>query len=297
MFDMNEIDSSVATLDSDLLRSFIAVARHGSVTHAARSLHRTQSAVSVQIKQLETRLQSALFAREARGVSLTDAGERLLQSAEPIVRQLDRVAADFARAPVTGAVRVGIPDEYGATVLPDLLAAFAQRHPQVQVSVRCGFSVEFDQLVKKEQLDLAVTTSDRSGDAENARVLMEEETLWVCRKGFPFAEDRSVPLALFERSCWWRDVAIAGLQKNERPFRVAYSSDSVAGVKAAIASGLAVGMLARSSVDSGMQVLRPRDGFPPLPVSYLLLLKGSGTATPAVEAMAEAIATAFDARL
>lgn len=294
---MNENDISSSALDSDLLRSFIAVARHGSVTHAARSLHRTQSAVSVQIKQLETRLHSSLFAREARGVSLTAAGERLLQSAEPIVRQLDQVAADFARAPVSGSVRVGIPDEYGASVLPDLLAAFAQRHPQVQVSVRCGFSVEFDQLVKKQQLDLAVTTSDHAAGAENASVLMEEETLWVCRKGFSFTAEQPVPLALFERSCWWRDVAIAGLKSIERPFRIAYSSDSVAGVKAAISSGLAVGMLARSSVDSGMQILKPRDGFPALPVSYLLLLRGVGSTSPAVDAMSDAIATAFDARV
>lgn len=294
---MNENDISVGTLDSDLLRSFLAVARHGSVTHAARSLHRTQSAVSVQIKQLETRLQSALFAREARGVSLTAAGERLLQSAEPIVRQLDQVAADFARAPVSGSVRVGIPDEYGESVLPDLLAAFAQRHPLVQVSVRCGFSVEFDQLVKKGQLDLAVTTSDHAGGTENARVLMEEETLWVCRKGFPFMSEQPVPLALFERSCWWRDVAIASLKSIERPFRIAYSSDSVAGVKAAVSSGLAVGMLARSSIDPAMQMLKPRDGFPTLPVSYLLLLKGEGPASPAVSVMSDAIASAFDARL
>ncbi len=294
---MKENDALAGALDSDLLRSFIAVARHGSVTHAARSLHRTQSAVSVQIKQLETRLQSSLFAREARGVSLTEAGERLLQSAEPIVRQLDQVAADFARAPVSGSVRVGIPDEYGATVLPDLLASFAQRHPQVQVSVRCGFSVEFDELVKKGQLDLAVTTSDHINAVENAQVLMEEETLWVCRKGFPFSDEQPVSLALFERSCWWRDVAVASLQSIERPYRLAYSSDSVAGVKAAVSSGLAVGMLARSSLESGMQVLKPRDGFPALPISYLLLLKGAGTSSPAVEAMAEAIVSAFDARL
>ncbi len=290
---MNKNDRSIATLDSELLRSFIVVARHGNVTRAARALHKTQSAVSVQIKQLEERLRVALFAREARGVSLTEAGETLLQSAEPIVRQLDQVAASFAQTPVTGVVRVGIPDEYGTSILPEVLAAFAARHPQVQVSVRCGFSVDFDAMVDRGELDLAVTTSNHLPAADKAKVLLEEETLWVCRKGFPFSSGQTVPLALFERSCWWRDVAVAALQSAGQPYRIAYSSDSVAGVKAAIASGLAAGMIARSTLEPGMQILRPGEGFPELPVSHLLLLRGKATETPAIGAMADAIVSAF----
>ena len=290
---MNKNDQSVATLDSDLLRSFIVVARHGSVTHAARALHKTQSAVSVQIKQLEERLQVALFAREARGVSLTEAGETLLQSAESIVHQLDQVAAAFAQTPVTGLVRVGIPDEYGSSILPEVLAAFAARHPQVQVSVRCGLSVDFDELVERGELDLAVTTSDHLPAHGASRVLLEEETLWVCRKAFPLVSGQAVPLALFERSCWWRDAAVAALRSARQPFRVAYSSDSVAGVKAAVSSGLAAAMIARSTLEPGMRILGPEDGFPGLPVSYLLLLCGEGIERPAVAAMSEAIVSAF----
>lgn len=290
---MNENDQSMATLDSDLLRSFIVVARHGNVTRAARALHKTQSAVSVQIRQLEERLRVALFAREARGVTLTEAGETLLQSAEPIVRQLDQVAAAFAQTPVTGVVRVGIPDEYGSSILPEVLAAFAARHPQVQVSVRCGLSVDFDELVEQGELDLAVTTSDHPPAKGAARVLLAEETFWVCRKTFPLVAGQAVPLALFERSCWWRDAAVAALRGAEQPFRVAYSSDSVAGVKAAIASGLAAGMIARSTLEPGMRILKPEEGFPELPVSYLLLLQGGSGDKPAVAAMSEAIVSAF----
>ena len=291
--DMKKNDELSTLLDSDLLRSFIVVARHGNVTHAARALHKTQSAVSVQIRQLEERLKVALFTREARGVKLTEAGETLLQSAEPIVRQLDQVAASFARAPVTGVVRVGIPDEYGASILPDVLAAFATRHPQVQVSVRCGFSVDFSSMVENEQLDLAVYTSDQSADGGGTKSLMEEETVWACRKGFPLSIGQPVPLALFERSCWWRDVAVSALQESGRMFRIAYSSDSVAGVKAAVSSGLAVGMLARSSLEPGMQILKPDDGFPTLPVSHLLLLRRVGCDASAVDAMSDAIVSAF----
>jgi hypothetical protein len=66
--------NSSILLDSDLLRTFLAVARHGNVTRGAETLNRTQSAVSIQIKRLEERLAVPLFRREARGVSLTEAG-------------------------------------------------------------------------------------------------------------------------------------------------------------------------------------------------------------------------------
>lgn len=292
---MNKNDHSFARLDSELLRSFLVVARHGNVTRAARALHKTQSAVSVQIRQLEERLKVALFARQARGVTLTEAGETLLQSTEPILRQLDQVAAAFAQAPVTGVVRVGIPDEYGTSILPDVLAAFAARHPQVQVSVRCGFSVDFPDMVETGQLDLAVTTSDHAPGTGGAKVLLEEETLWVGRKGFQPLSGQPLPLALFERSCWWRDIAVSLMQSAGQPYRIAYSSDSVAGVKAAISSGLAAGMIARSTLEPGMQILKPEAGFPKLPVSHLLLLRGGVTDDPAVEAMSDAIVSAFEA--
>ena len=76
-------------LDSDLIRSFLAVADTGSVTHAAARLFRTQSAVSLQIKRLEENLGQPLFLRQARGVELTPRGEQLLPYARRVVETLD----------------------------------------------------------------------------------------------------------------------------------------------------------------------------------------------------------------
>ena len=107
------------TLDSDLLRTFLTVARYGNVTRAAGALHRTQSAVSVQIKRLEGSLKTKLFRREARGMSLTHAGERLHTAAERVVNDLDQTVQMFRSDLIGGVVRVGIPDEYGLGVLTD----------------------------------------------------------------------------------------------------------------------------------------------------------------------------------
>lgn len=292
---MNEIDRSFPALDSDLLRTFVAVARHGNVTRAAASLHRTQSAVSVQIRRLEELLGTALFVREPRGVSLTGSGESLHSAAIGIIDMLDRTARGFAREPLRGQVRIGIPDDYGASVLPRILAGFNARHPAVEVEVRCGFSPGFPAAVERGELDLAVFASDRA--VPDGSLLAEEETVWVASRQLRPADDDPVRLALFDRACWWRDAAMAALRSAGRPFRIVCSSESVAGVKAAVQAGLAVGVLARSTVEPAMRILGDRDGFPPLPRSHLVLLEAGCVESPAVEAMAAIIRSDFQAGL
>ncbi len=288
---MNENDGTVTPLDSDLLRTFLAVVRHRNVTHAAEALHRTQSALSVQIKRLEELLGTRLFRREARGVSLTEAGERLQQAADRIVRDLDQTASTFKRDPIGGIVSVGIPDDYGSGVLPGILSEFAAQHPSVEVYVRCEFSTEFHNAVERGDLDLAVCAQECL--PIGTTTLFEEQTVWASARGFHISGDQPVPLALFDRSCWWRDAAIDALQQAGRPYRIAYSSESVSGVKAALSAGLAVGVLSRSTVDSSMRVLGNQDGFPTLPRTGLSLLEHSKSRSAAVSAMADAIRRGF----
>ncbi|MFQ5784795.1 MAG: LysR substrate-binding domain-containing protein [Alphaproteobacteria bacterium] len=288
---MNIGDDKISPLNSDLLRTFLAVARRRNVTHAAATLHRTQSAVSVQIKRLEKRLGTRLFRREARGVSLTESGERLRQAAERIVRELDRTALEFARDPIGGIVSVGIPDDYGSDVLAGILGEFAAQHPSVDVSVRCEFGTEFPAAVERGALDLAVCALESS--PAGARTLFEEPTVWACARSFRINRDQPVPLALFDRSCWWRDAAVEALRKAGRPYRIAYSSESMSGIRAALAAGLAVGVLSRSTIAPAMRVLGEHDEFPTLPRTRLSLLAHAKTPSPAVSAMADAIRRGF----
>jgi len=288
---MNENDAYVSPLDSDLLRTFLAVVRHRNVTHAAEAIHRTQSAVSVQIKRLEQRLGTTLFVREARGVSLTEAGERLQQSAGRIIRDIDQVAAAFKSDPMGGILRVGIPDDYGSDILPGVLSEFAARHPAVEVYVQCEFGADLRGAVEQGDLDLAVYTQE--SPRVDATTFFEEETVWVSAQGFHMDRDQPVPLALFDRSCWWRDMAIDALEQAGRAYRIAYSSESVAGVKAAVAAGLAIGVLSRSTVEKSLRVLGRNDGFPNLPRTGLSLLQHSKTPSVPVSAMADAIRRGF----
>lgn len=282
--------NSSAMLDTDLLRTFLAVARHGNVTRGAEALNRTQSAVSIQIKRLEQRLAVLLFRREPRGVSLTEAGERLRLAAERIVGDLDQTLRTFRADPIGGLVRIGIPDEYGSDVLPTILANFTERFPAVEVFVQCGLSESFPDIVKRGELDLAVFAD--AGSPQSSGELIQDPMTWVASRPYQRRSDEPVPLALFDRSCSWRDMTIAALEDAGQPYRIVFSSESVSGIKAAIATGLAVGVLARSTVESSMDMLTRKHGFPPLPESVLRLVRGR-VSSPAIDAMAAAVEGGF----
>ena len=128
-------------LDSDLLRTFLAVAETGNFTRAAEAVGRTQSAISMQIKRLEEMVGETLFERGPRGVTLSRRGGDLLGSARRVVALLDETASSMRAVQLDGPVRIGLPEEYGQPILSRALGAFAKRHSQVEVTVRFGYSV------------------------------------------------------------------------------------------------------------------------------------------------------------
>lgn len=198
--------------------------------------------------------------------------------------------AELFSHPLTGRVGVGVPDDYGTSILERVLASFAARHPGVEVAVRCGFSVGFPGAIRRGELDLAIHTAEVGDAVPPVRM---EKTVWAAHPGIRIAPDEPVPLVLFDRACWWRQVALDALAQTGRPYRVAYSSESAAGVKAAIAAGLAVGVLAETTLDPSMWVLGRDDGLPSLPGSALVILKRDDAGTEAIGIMEDALRAAL----
>ena len=116
--------------------------------------------------------------------------------------------------------------------------------------------------------------------------------MWVASRRYQHRIEEPVPLALYDRSCSWRDMVIDALEDAGQPYRIVFSSESTAGIKAAVATGLAVGVLARSAVESSMHTLDGQQNFPPLPDSVLRLVRGRDD-SPAISAMGEAIVNGF----
>ena len=278
-------------LDSNLLRTFVAIADLSSFTRAADAVHRTQSAVSMQVKRLEEIAGCNLFRRRARGVTLTPAGESLLGNARRIVRLLDETGQSLTHAPLKGEVRVGVPEEHGSALLPGVLARFAESHPGILVTVCREPSLALERMLARSDLDMAIVGAERDG--KPGELLIHDPSLWVTSARHFVHELNPLPLAMFEPDCWWRDWALVSLDGRGRRYRVAYTSASVAGIQAAVTSGLAVAILSHSTLPPGMRELGADEGFDPVPGLDVILRRNPASTSAASEAMARAIRDEF----
>lgn len=279
-------------LDIDQLRTFVAIADAGSFTRAADIVHKTQSAVSMQMKRLEERVARTLFERDGRATKLSEDGERLLDYARRIVRLQGECIASFNDADLTGRVRLGLPDDYADRYLPEILAQFSRSNPRAEVTVVCEPTPNLVELVNAGDLDLAIITHvDRHGPADIIRV---EQLLWVTSARHATHEEQRLPLALGRPTCNWRLSALEALEHAGREFRILFVSWNSTAVGAAVTAGLAVSVLPESAIRSGMRVLGPSDGFPVLPSCKIGLVRGYGQTNPLADALASQIRQSLD---
>ena len=279
-------------LDADQLKTFVAIADTGSFTRAAEIVFKTQSAVSMQMKRLEEQVGRPVFVKEGRGTRLTEDGERLLDYARKIVRLSSECVASFSEAVLSGRVRLGVPDDYADRYLPSILLRFTKAHPKVEVTVVCEPTPMLVERVQAGDLDLAIISL--SFTRERAEVIRHERLLWVTSNQHSVHEEQPLPLALGRPTCDWRQAATARLESIGRPFRILYASWNSAAVGAAVLSGLAVGVLPESAVRTGMRVLGPSDGFPPLPEVRIGILRNRSSDTAIVNALATQIVNSLD---
>ncbi len=278
-----------AQLETEQLRVFLAVAETGSVTGGARRIRRSQSAASLQIRHLEEVVGRPLFTRHGRGVALTAEGERLLPVARRVTQALEATLADLRGEGLKGGLRLGLPDDHSRSALADIVADFADRHPEVELQVHCALGAGFEAALLSGALDLAVYETPAPRPEEE--VLRRDDLVWMRRSDKDFADAEILPVALFDRDCWWRQSALATLDQAGRRYRVVFTSESAAGVRAAVRAGVAAGFL---------NVTDDVDGLAPLPdvaerrASYLVMRAARGARGPVRDAMSDAIRHAFD---
>lgn len=281
-----------ALIDIDQLRTFIAIAETGSFTKAADVVNKTQSAVSMQMKRLEERLERPIFARDGRASKLTEDGSRLLDYARRMVKLNMETIAAFSNEGLSGRVRLGVPDDYADRYLPEIMARFSRAYPGVELSVICEPSVDLLERIDANELDLAIVTNCETKRA--SETFRRERLLWVTSNRHPTHMEERLPLALGRPTCSWRRLAIEHLEKVKRPFRVLYTSSNAGAVAAAVLAGLAVSVLAESGLRPGMRVLTAAEGFPELPGCRIGLVRNPHESTALADALAEHIISSLD---
>ena len=256
-------------LDPELLRAFVAVAGQGSFTRAATALHRTQSAVSMQIKRLELQLELSLFHRSKSQVRLSPAGERLLDHAHRILALNQEAVARVREHEIAGTVRLGVMDDYGTLLLPPLLASFAAGHRRIEVQMETGLTAGMTERLGKD-FDLVIAMHP-AGQGAGGELLRRERAVWAAGSGPGVEGSTPLPLALYPQGCLFRRWAIEALDAAGRPWRLAFVSHSLAAVEAVVAHGLAVTVVKAGTFPPRLRRLSVRDGLPPLPVAEIRL--------------------------
>ncbi|MBB4284788.1 LysR family transcriptional regulator [Roseospira goensis] len=272
-------------MDTDLLRAFVAVAEHGGFSAAARALHRTQSAVSLQIRRLEEHLGVPVFSRTSRRVSLTEAGGRVLPHARQMLVLQEQALAAAADTRRRRPLRIGLTDEQAEAFLPRALPAFTAAYPDVPVAVTCGLSPLLIDMVAGGRLDLALTV--RHHPTPTGAVLADEALVWVAGETWRPTPGAPVPLALNPEGCVYRAQALAVLSGLGRGWRIAYTSQSPTGINVAVRLGLGVTVKARRSVPDGCRILERSEGFPALAPAQVELHRAPAQFDPAMQAMVD----------
>jgi len=251
----------VQDLQTDWLRCFVATVDAGSLSAAAPEIHRSQSAVSMQIKKLEAALGCRLLLRGPRHLDLTHEGQVLLGYARRLLDLQAEAQAALRGEAVSGLVRLGVPDDYASKYLTPVLKRFAPRHAGVEIQLDCEQSTALIPRVARGDLDLALVSRDH---ARRGTLLFHEPMVWVGSPQFDVWRRNPLPIAVYEEASLGRRSAIQSLAQQGRPYHVVYNSSSLAGQIAAVESGLAVAVLTQCSAPAHLQVLGPEQGLGPL---------------------------------
>ncbi|MDP2007406.1 MAG: LysR substrate-binding domain-containing protein [Rubrivivax sp.] len=226
-------------MDFKQLQTFVQVAELGSFTRAAHALQVAQPALSRQVRALEVELRQSLFARNGRGVTLTEAGTRLLAHARGILQQVERARHDLADpgGASSGLLSIGLPPSISRTLTAPLVEAFRARFPRATLSVLEGLSNYTLEWLVQGRIDCAVVYNATPSAAVELRPVLEEQLFLVSARPAPARRAKAPPEAEPAHATL-ADVAAHGLVIPSRPHAIRMRLETVlalAGLKPSVA--------------------------------------------------------------
>jgi len=293
-------------LDVRRMRVLREVAAQGSFSAAADALAYTQSAVSQQIAALEREAGIRLVDRNARGVRLTDAGRALVEHADAILARLADAEAELeAIAGLRGGrVRLASFPSAGATIMPEAIARFRERHPGVELTLEPAEPEPSLTKLRTGEVDVALDiTAGYRASADDAieRVHLLDDPMYVALpKGHPLARKRNLKLAELAEESWilgstgscpdtsifLRSCQLAGFEP-----RVAFNSDDYFAIQGFVAAGMGASLIPDLALISVREdiVVRSLGARPPVRVIWAATVRDSYR-SPAKQAMLDVLA-------
>ena len=251
-------------MDFDQLRTFLEVAKQGSFSRAGQKVFRSQSAVSAQIRQIESEYGERLLDRSGKTVRLTPAGEVFREYAQRMLSLRDeslRAVADHGNDP-RGVLALGANEATCLYVLPNVFAEYLRLYPSVQVSIYRNFSHKILERLDSGAIDVGIVTLPVKMPMLKVRTIFRDRLVLMVSADNPLAQHDRVPISMvveqpliLPRTGFTRRI----MDKLFRPYRdklhVRMELPSIGMIKSFVAAGLGVSLIsesfARDEVQSG----------------------------------------------
>lgn len=274
-------------MDIELLRTFVAVVDNGSFTRAAGQIYRSQSAISMQIKRLEEQLERTLFIRNPRSLKLTLDGRALVPYARKLLKLHDEAMDNILNRSHAKNLRVGCPDDFSHTLLPDLIQVLRNKIEGLHVTSICANSNILRQYLDNGELDMTIIT--RPENSNEGVLLRQEQGVWLCSDP-ALLQQRPLPLALLEPGCKFHRSVIDGLEKADIQYDLICDTSNCGLLIELVKRNCAVSVMSAHAAPDDLNQFSHVAGLPTLPVAEIVIcLKGGN---PLIEGVSvEEIAT------
>lgn len=261
-------------MDTHSLQAFLAVAETGSFSKAAENLFLTQSAVSKRVAQLEDQINSRLFDRIGRTVSMTEAGNALLPRARDILLRLDdakRVIGNLTAGEIRGSLSLAASHHISLHRLPPLLKQFSEECPKVELDLQFAESEVAYEGVLKGDLELAlITLSPEPDPSIHSEIVWDDLLHYVVAEDHPLAEFNEIDLKqltdfnaiLPGTNTFTRSLVELLFQQHQLELNVTMSTNYLDTIRMMVSIGLGWSLLPESLVDKGLKVLNVVDSEP-----------------------------------
>ncbi|ABO88749.1 TPA: LysR family transcriptional regulator [Aeromonas salmonicida] len=278
-------------LDLDALRSYVLGLDCGSFALAAQRLCRSTSAVSAQLKKLEQQCGTELVMKRGRHLVPTASGERLLGYAKRLLELNDEAVLALKGELLQGEIRLGVQEDFGESLLPAVLGPLCRQHPTLRMTTRIDRNAQLMKGIREGTLDMALAWQHPE-ERIDAHLIDLVSLQWIAHSNWDpaplLARGEPLPLVLFDAPCLMRSRALKALDDAGIPWRIAFTSQSLGGIWAALQAGL--GITVRSAIDMPTS-LSPLAYVLPSPGTLGVVLLGAGNGSGEAERQLQSLLT------
>lgn len=243
------------------LKTFLTLSELKSFTKTAAQLHYAQSYVSAIIRQLEEELQTPLFERIGKQVSLTAVGKTLIPYAREVLALTTKIEKQFIPQQ-HGKIVIGAAESICIHRLPAIISTFKREYPDVELVVKIVDTPDFRNQLADNTIDLALIADQPIYDAMYCVEVVAKEAICLFSvPDFPLAKEPTVaiddfsdsPMLLTNKDCSYRKAFDKELEKAQVMPRIVFETSSVQAIKETVLSGLGIGLLPRFTIEKELE--------------------------------------------